>query len=186
MSLGPYKVIKLILLHRQCLDWWSCVMIFLTFSSVLICTLCLESSDSYFSSIQSPTLTLFTRGIIQHMATVCLWCQIAHKEWLHCLLREMVANWCSPLLVECYQRTQALTGGEFALRNQKKIVARLVQRHQNKPTNALTSDKHITWCSFNRCVVYLMLLMLFTIKLWYETHDMLSISIHKDCILSLI
>ena len=106
MTLGAYKVIKLILVHPRWFDWWLCIMIFLPFSSVLIYTLCLESGDSHFSSIQSPALTLFTRGIIQHTATVCLWCQIAHKEWLHCLLREMVANWCSPLLVECYQRTQ--------------------------------------------------------------------------------
>lgn len=106
MTLGGYKVIKLILLHLWCLDWWSHIMVFLPFSRVLIYTLCLGSGDSHFSSVQTQTLPLFTRGIIQHMPTVCLWCQIAHKEWLHCLLREMVANWCSPLLVECYQRTR--------------------------------------------------------------------------------
>lgn len=106
-TLGTYKAIKLILFHLWCLDWWSCIMVFRPFSSVLIYTHCLDSGDSHFSSVQSQTLLLFTRGIIQHMATVCLWCQIAHKEWLHCLLGEMVANWCSPLLVECYQRTQS-------------------------------------------------------------------------------
>lgn len=106
MTLGGYKVIKLILFHLQCLDGWSCIMVFLPFSSVLIYTLCFDTGDSHFSSIQSQTLPLFTRGIIHHMSTVCLWCQIAHKERLRCLSREMVANWCSPLLVECYQRTQ--------------------------------------------------------------------------------
>lgn len=79
---------------------------FLPLSSVLIYTLCFDTGHSHFSSARSQTLPLFTRGIIRHMATVCLQCQISYKEWLHCLLREMVANWRSPLLDECCQRTR--------------------------------------------------------------------------------
>lgn len=82
-------------------------------------TLC--SGDSHFSSVQSQTLPLFTRGIIKHMATVCLWCQIAHKEWVHCLLGEMVANWCSWL--SAIRGHRALTGRKCALHNSNNIAA---------------------------------------------------------------
>lgn len=38
---------------------------------------------------------------------------------------------------------EALAGGGFALCNQRKIVACIVQRHQDKPAEALLSE-HIT------------------------------------------
>lgn len=50
--------------------------------------------SGHLSRIGSQTPSLFTRGIIQHMAAACLWCRIAHKEWFRCLLGEMVTNWC--------------------------------------------------------------------------------------------
>lgn len=148
--------------------------------------LCLDSGDSHFSSIQSQTVPLFTRGIIQHMATVCLWCQVAHKEWLHCLLREMVANCCSLSWLSAIRGHRDLAGVEFALRNQKEIVARMVQRHQNKPRDASTSDKHIIWCSIEQiCCIFDALGVIHNQTLiWNPRHT--DYKHAQDCILSLI
>lgn len=92
-----------------------------------------------FEVFQSQTLPLFTRGIIKHMATVCLWCQIAHKEWVHCLLGEMVANWYSWL--SAIKGHRALTEQQCALHHSNKIAASCggIALHH-------ISDKNITWC----------------------------------------
>lgn len=167
MTLGGHKVIKLILFHLRCLDWWSCLIVSLPFNSVLIYTLCLDSGDSNFSSVHSQTLPLFTRGIIQHMATVCHRCQIAHKEWLHSLLGEMAANWCSPLLVECYQRTQSSYWMKILLFAIKRKLQRawcsgigISPRMHRHLTSTLLD------VGLNRYVVYLVFLMFLTIILW--------------------
>lgn len=91
-------MVKLILSHLWCLDWWSYGTVLIHLSSVLIHTVWASSGGgSHLSGIGSQTPPLFTRGIIQHMAAACLWCQIAHKEWFCCLLGEMVTNWCCGL-----------------------------------------------------------------------------------------
>lgn len=123
MTQGGYKRMKLILLLLRCVDWSSCRMICLRspFSHVLIYALCFDTGHSRFSSAGSQTYPLYTRGNIHHMATVCLRCQISHKEWLHCLLREMLANWCSPLLDECYHRTQSSYWRELLFAIKRKL-----------------------------------------------------------------
>lgn len=73
------------------LDGRSYETVFIHFSSVLIRP-ARPGSGGHFSGIHSQTRPLFTRGIIQRMATACLWCRIAHKERFRCLLGEMVTN----------------------------------------------------------------------------------------------
>lgn len=47
----------------------------------------------FFPSVPTPSRPLFTRGIIKHMAAMCLQCQIVRKEWVQCLSGEIAANW---------------------------------------------------------------------------------------------